>query len=278
MTVANLRDVLLPALEGRYAVAGLVVLGWEDARAYVDAAEAEGVPVILQCGPGARAHMPLRVFGAMFRVLAEGASVPVVAHLDHGEGLAVCQQAVDCGFTSVMFDGSKLPIVQNVDQTAAIVTMAHAAGVSVEAEVGFVGYAGGAETLGTVPAEAALMQATGIDALAVAVGNTHLMTAPGGVLDWTRLRAIEAACPGLPLVLHGGSGLSADLRSRLARDSAVCKFNIGTELRQAFGVALRGVLADGAVFDRNVILGGTMGAMTQAARGVIGGLGFGAHQ
>jgi fructose-bisphosphate aldolase, class II len=270
MTVATLRDVLLPALKGHSAVVGVVVQGWEDARAYVDAAEAEGVPIILQCGPGARAHMPLRVFGTMFRVLAEGASVPVVAHLDHGEGPEVCQQAVDCGFTSVMFDGSAMELSQNVDVTAQIVTMAHAAGVSVEAEVGFVGYAGGAESHGTVPAEAALMQTTGIDALAVAVGNTHLMTSQGGVIDWPRLRAIQAACPDLPLVLHGGSGLSAALRSQLARETAVCKFNVGTELRQVFGAALRGVLAaDAAVFDRNVILRGTMGGVTEAARRVL---------
>jgi fructose-bisphosphate aldolase, class II len=279
MTVATLRDVLLPALAARTAFVGVVVQGWEDARAYVDAAEAEGVPLILQCGPGARAHMPLRVFGAMFRVLMEGASVPVVAHLDHGEGLSVCQEAIDRGFTSVMFDGSAMDISQNVALTSQIVAMAHAAGVSVEAEVGFVGYAGGAASAGTVPEEAALMQTTGIDALAVAVGNTHLMTSPGGVLDWHRLRAIEAACPGLPLVLHGGSGLSADLRKRLARESAVCKFNVGTELRQAFGAALRGVLAaDAGVFDRNAILGGTIGAMRDAARGVMGGLGFSTHQ
>jgi fructose-bisphosphate aldolase, class II len=270
MTIATLRDVLLPALKGHSAVVGVVVQGWEDARAYVDAAEAESMPVILQCGPGARAHMPLRVFGAMFRVLAEGASVPVVAHLDHGEGLSVCQEAVDCGFTSVMFDGSAMELSQNVDVTTQIVTMAHAAGVSVEAEVGFVGYAGGAASSGTVPEEAALMQSTGIDALAIAVGNTHLMTSPGGVLDWHRLRAIEAACPGLPLVLHGGSGLSGALRAQLARETAVCKFNVGTELRQAFGVALRGVLAaDAGVFDRNVILRGTMGAVTEAARRVL---------
>jgi len=270
MTIATLRDVLLPALHGRYAVAGLVVQGWEDARAYVDAAEAEGVPVILQCGPGARAHMPLRVFGAMFRELMEGASVPVVAHLDHGEGVDVCRAAIDCGFTSVMFDGSAMDLSQNVDMTCQIVEMAHAAGVSVEAEVGFVGYTGGAASQGRDPAQAALLQATGIDALAIAVGNTHLMTLPDGVIDWPRLRAIEAACPGLPLVLHGGSGLSGALRAQLARETAVCKFNVGTELRQAFGVALRGVLAaDAAVFDRNVILRGTMGAMTQAARGVL---------
>ena len=95
--IATLTDVLTPCLKGGTAVAGLVVLGWEDARAYVLAAEAEGRPVILQAGPGCRAHTPLPVLGAMFRTLAEGASVPVVAHLDHGEGLAVCAcGACDC--------------------------------------------------------------------------------------------------------------------------------------------------------------------------------------
>jgi fructose-bisphosphate aldolase, class II len=142
--IATLTDVLGPARAGGYAVAGFVVQGWEDARAYVDAAEAEGMPVILQAGPGARAHMPLPVFGAMFRVLADGAAVPVVAHLDHGTGLAECQAAIDCGFTSVMFDGSRLSLAENIEQTAVIATMAHAAGVSVEAELGFVGYAEGA--------------------------------------------------------------------------------------------------------------------------------------
>ena len=94
MTIATLTDVLNPAMIGGYAVAGVVVQGWEDARAYVDAAEAENAPIILQAGPGARGHMPLALFGAMFRALATGASVPVVAHLDHGTGLAECQAAV----------------------------------------------------------------------------------------------------------------------------------------------------------------------------------------
>ncbi|MFM2389239.1 MAG: hypothetical protein RLZZ437_794, partial [Pseudomonadota bacterium] len=101
MTRATLSEVLLPALRDGRAVAGFVVQGWEDARAYVQAAEAEGAPVILQAGPGARAHMPLHLMGAMFVNLAERAGVPVVAHLDHGDGLDVCRTAVDCGFTSV---------------------------------------------------------------------------------------------------------------------------------------------------------------------------------
>jgi fructose-bisphosphate aldolase class II len=271
MTLATLRDVLTPCLTDGTAVAGLVVLGWEDAVAYVQAAEAEGRPVILQAGPGCRAHTPLPVLGAMFRTLAAGSTVPVVAHLDHGESLATCQTAIDCGFTSVMYDGSALPLDENIARTAEIARIAHAAGVSVEAELGFVGYHGGKPSLGTDPAEVArFARETGVDALAVSVGNSHLMTSPGAVVDWQQLKAIQVAAPHLPLVLHGGSGLPKDLRRRLARETSVCKFNIGTELRMAFGTALRRALADNPdQFDRNQILQQTIDPVTAAARQAI---------
>ena len=271
MTIATLSQVLLPALHQKSAVAGLVVLGWEDARAYVDAAEAEGRPVILQAGPGCRAYTPLPVLAAMFRSLADAVSVSVVAHLDHGENLAVCRQAIDLGFTSVMFDGSRLPLARNIDETAAIVEIAHAAGVSVEAELGFVGYAQGAHSTGTDALEAGVFcRATGVDALAVSVGNSHLMTSHTAEIDWLCLRAIEAACPDLPLVIHGGSGLAPMLRRQLATTSTVTKFNIGTELRQAFGTALRASLArDTSRFDRIAILSDTIGPLTEAARKAI---------
>jgi len=114
MTLATLSDVLQPALKNGYAVGGLVVLGWEDATAYVQAAEDENLPVILQAGPGCRAHTPLPVLGKMFRHLAEQANVPVVAHLDHGYELSECQEAIDSGFTSVMFDGSRKSLQENI--------------------------------------------------------------------------------------------------------------------------------------------------------------------
>lgn len=267
MTLATLREVLTPCLTDGTAVAGLVVLGWEDAVAYVRAAETAGRPVILQAGPGARAHTPLPVLGAMFRQLGEGASVPVVAHLDHGESLAVCQQAAACGFTSVMFDGSALPLDANIAMTAEIADWAHGQGISVEAELGFVGYQGGALSRGTDPDQVArFARETGVDALAIAIGNTHLMTEPGATVDRARLRAIESAAPGLPLVLHGGSGLGPGLRRQLAGETAIAKMNIGTELRQAFGAALRQVLAqDPEIFDRLSILKATMPAMEAAA-------------
>ena len=280
MALVSLAHVLSACMTQRRAVAGVVVLGWEDAVAYVQAAEAEGCPLILQAGPGARAHTPLPVLGAMFRTLGERARVPVVAHLDHGESLAVCAEAIACGFTSVMYDGSSLPLTENIARTAEVVTMAHGLGVSVEGELGFVGYAAGvgrsgAPSLGTDPAEVAQFAAqTGVDALAISVGNSHLMTEVGAQIDWPRLRAIQAAVPTLALVLHGGSGLDHALRAKLALETNVCKFNIGTELRQAFGAALRDSLArDPARFDRIQILRDTIDPVAQATRRALRSLG-----
>ena len=273
MTLATLAQVLQPALTRGYAVAGLVTAGWEDMRAYVAAAEAEGVAVILQAGPACRAHTPLPVLGAMFRHLAEQASVPVVAHLDHGTSLDECRQAVDCGFTSVMFDGSRKPLHQNIAETAAVAAMAHAAGVSVEGEIGFVGYAGGEVSAGTDPVEAALFaRDTGVDAMAISIGNVHLQQDRHGGLDEARLRAIEALTP-VPLVIHGGSGVPLAQRRALALGSNICKFNIGTELRMVFGAALReAVNRDPARFDRISILSETHDPVVAATRRVLAAL------
>ena len=270
MTLATLKDVLQPAMTGGYAVAGLVTLGWEDMRAYVAAAEAENCPVILQAGPGCREHTPLPILGKMMRHLAERASVPVVAHLDHGYTFAECREALDAGFTSLMFDGSRKPLQQNIDETAAIAEMAHAAGISCEGEIGFVGYSGGENSAGTDPAEAAKFAAeTGVDAMAISVGNVHLQTDKDGGLDEPRIRAIEAVTDS-PLVIHGGSGVPLAQRSALARRSKVCKFNIGTELRMAFGAALRAsVNRDTTRFDRVQILKDTHDPLVTATRGVL---------
>ena len=220
-------------------MAGLVALGWEDMRAYVAAAEAENVPVILQAGPACRAHTPLPVLGKMFHHLAEAATVPVVAHLDHGYTIDECRMALDSGFTSLMYDGSRKPLDQNIDETAHIAELAPANGISCEGEIGFVGYSGGESSAGTDPQDAArFAQETGVDAMAVSVGNVHLQQNRDGGLDVDRIRAIEALSD-IPLVIHGGSGVPDAQRTALARESAICKFNIGTELRMVFGTALR---------------------------------------
>ncbi len=274
MTIATLSEVLQPALKNGHAVAGLVCLGWEDMCAYVAAAEAEQCPVILQAGPGCREHTPLPILGTMFRYLAERASVPVVAHLDHGYSIEDCKIAIDSGFSSVMFDGSRKPLQQNVDETAEIVGLAHAAGVSCEGEIGFVGYDGGEASNGTDPIEAKQFAAqTGVDAMAISVGNVHLQQNDGSGLDVERIRAIEALTS-VPLVIHGGSGVPTAQRTMLARESNVCKFNIGTELRMAFGHALReSVNSDTERFDRNAILKDTIEPLTQSTRTVLKAMG-----
>lgn len=270
MPLVTLKDVLEPAYAQGYAVAGLVCLGWEDSRAFVAAAEAEGVPVILQAGPGCRAHTPLPVLAAMFHALAHDADIPVVAHLDHGYTADDCRQALDHGFSSVMFDGSRLPLAENIAQTALIAEMAHAAGASCEGEIGFVGYAEGAASSGTASDEAQAFAAqSGVDAMAISVGNVHLQEGQVGGLDEERIRAIEAVTS-VPLVIHGGSGVPEDQRLHLARTSHICKYNIGTELRRAFGAALRqSIASDPDRFDRIAILSDTHDPMVAATRKVL---------
>jgi fructose-bisphosphate aldolase class II len=274
MTLATLADVLQPALKHGYAVGGLVCLGWEDMRAYVAAAEAENAPVILQAGPGCREHTPLSVLGKMFRELAEGASVPVVAHLDHGYTFEDCKIALDSGFTSLMYDGSRKPLNQNIDETAKIAEMAHKAGISCEGEIGFVGYSGGEASAGTDPEEAAeFARQTGVDAMAISVGNVHLQEDKDGGLDIERIKAIDKMTT-VPLVIHGGSGVPVAQRKLLAKTSSICKFNIGTELRMAFGAALReAVNKDETRFDRVTILKETHDPVMIAARNVINAFG-----
>ena len=270
MTLATLADVLQPALKGGYAVGGLVTLGWEDMRAFTAAAEAEGCPVILQAGPSCREHTPLPILGKMFRHLAESVDVPVVAHLDHGYTFEDCKLALDSGFTSLMFDGSRKPLAENIDETAAIVEMAHGAGISCEGEIGFVGYSGGEASDGTDPEQAArFARETGVDAMAISVGNVHLQENQEGGLDEARIAAIEAVTD-VPLVIHGGSGVPPEQRRRLAQTTQICKYNIGTELRMAFGAALRtAVNSDPNRFDRVTILKDTHDPVFEAARNVL---------
>ena len=249
--LVTLKDTLQKALSHNYSVAGLVTLGWEDMKAYIEAAEQENCPVILQAGPSCRQHTPIPILGKMFNYLAENAVVPVVAHLDHGYTENECRMAIDSGFSSIMFDGSKKTLNENIDETAKICELAHAAGVSCEGEIGFVGYSGGERSSGTVPEEASIFaKDTKIDAMAISVGNVHLQENKEGGLDEDRIRAIEEVTD-IPLVIHGGSGVPVAQRTFLSQNSKICKFNIGTELRSSFGHALREAInIDTNRFDR----------------------------
>ncbi len=274
MSLATLSDVLQPALRDGYAVGGLVTLGWEDTLAYVRAAQTIGVPIILQAGPSCRKHTPLPLLGKMFTYLANSVDVPVVAHLDHGYTFEECKIALESGFTSLMYDGSRKPLQQNIDETAAIVEMAHAANISCEGEIGFVGYENGDHSKGTDPKEAERFALdTGIDAMAISCGNLHLKQNKEGELDIERIKEIEKVTS-LPLVIHGGSGVPVAQRRSLAKNTNICKFNIGTELRMVFGHALRKAInTDKSRFDRVQIMQETIDPVYNATIEVLKGFG-----
>ncbi len=239
MTVATLSEVLSKAKENKYAVAGLVVLGWEDARCYAETAEELGLPIILQAGPGCRANTPVPILGKMFRYLAEKSSQPIVCHLDHGYSKEECIEGMESGFTSVMFDGSKLSLSENIEKTHEIAELAHKNNISVEGEIGFVGYNEGAASQSTDPIEAKeFADKSNCDAMAISTGNVHLQTNTSSSIDTDAIEKIQSLTS-IPLVLHGSSGIDHTLRRKLASTTNVCKFNIGTELRKTFGDNLR---------------------------------------
>lgn len=255
--LVKLSEILRPALDSDYAVGCFNVFGYEDARAVVDSAESLGAPVILSASLDLRQFMPMKMVASLFRDLAEDASVPVCVHLDHTYEVDDVLKAVDCGFTSVMIDGSQLPLAGNIAAVKRVVAHAHAAGASVEAEIGSVPYAEGRDHIKselTDPDEARrLAEEGGLDALAVSVGNVHRLSVPGASVAFDRLAEIEAVVD-LPLVIHGTSGLYEEDIQRLAK-TRVCKFNIGTVLRQAFGNSLRQAFADDpAIYDRLALM------------------------
>lgn len=255
MPLVSLKPVLAEADQRKAACLGLVCQGWEDSRAYVAAAQDAGAPAVLSAGPGARAHMPVHIWGAMFRDLGEQARVPVVAHLDHGRTVDECRAALDAGFTSLMIDGSMLPLSENIALSAQVCRLAEATSASVEAELGEVGYEDGQPSLGTLPADVrSFLNEVPCDALAISIGNSHLQTKSHAQIDYDLLSEIENMSD-CPLVLHGGSGILPGDRVKLRTQSRVRKINVGTELRQIFGSALRQTLNDNReAYDRLTIL------------------------
>ena len=274
MTAKTLKEVLTKANNNKYAVAGLVVLGWEDALAYTQAADETGIPIILQAGPGCRKYTPVSILGKIFRYLANQTKTHVVCHIDHGYSVKECLEGIDNGFTSVMFDGSKLPIKQNIKLTSSIVKMAQKANVSVEGEVGFVGYNNGKMSIGTKIEEVELFaKESGADAIAVSVGNSHLQTKKIAKIDFNKIVAIENVTNS-PLVLHGGSGIPSIVRKKLARNYNIAKFNIGTELRMLFGNTVRkNILRNKKSYDRIALLEPTIKEMKKLTKKIISNIG-----
>jgi fructose-bisphosphate aldolase class II len=242
MTLATLPDLL--AADHGLGAFNVVLL--EHAEAIVSGAESAGSPVVLQISENCiRYHGSLAPITSAALAIARASSVDVVVHLDHIEDAALVREGVALGVQSVMFDASKLDYAANVAATREIVEFCHAAGVAVEAELGEVGGKDGVHAAGarTVPAEAAaFVAATGVDALAVAVGTSHAMQNRVASVDHALIAELRRAVP-VPLVLHGSSGLPDDeLRASIA--SGMTKINISTHLNGLFTAAVRTALDD----------------------------------
>jgi fructose-bisphosphate aldolase class II len=254
MPLAPTGDIVAGATARRAGVGAFNVITLEHAEAIVEGAERVGQPVILQISENAVRFHRHRVgpLAAAARSVAELAMVPVGLHLDHVESMELLHEAPSHGFCSVMFDGSTRPYAENVSATAAAVTFGHTHGLWVESELGTVGGKdGSAHQPGarTDPAQAAAyVAATGVDALAVAVGSSHAMVERTAALDH-ELIAVLRRSVGVPLVLHGSSGVPESELRRAVRGGLV-KINIGTALNVAYTDAVRGALAsDGRVVD-----------------------------
>ena len=270
MTAVNLKKILNDANKNNYSVAGLVVLGWDDALAFTQAADETGIPIILQAGPSCRAHTPISILGKMFRYLASQTRTNICCHIDHGYTLDECYEGIDSGFTSVMFDGSKLSLKQNIKVSKKIASRAHKHNISVEGEIGFVGYDNGKISEGTNIEEAiTFANNSNIDAMAISVGNTHLQTSKKANIDFNKIKIIQNNVK-IPLVLHGSSGIPLSQRKTLARNTNVAKLNIGTEIRMAFGDSLRKNLnKNKQIYDRLRILNPTIKDLVKVTKKVI---------
>ncbi len=270
MTLVNLKTILKKANRNNYAVAGLVVLCWEDALAYTEAADETGIPIILQAGPSCRAHTPISILGNMFRYLADQTKTQICCHLDHGYSIDECKEGMDYGFTSVMFDGSNLPLNENIRISSKIAKLANKYNISVEGEVGIVGYQNGKISYGTNIIEAEkYAKYSGVDAMAISVGNTHLQTSKIAKIDYNKILQIEKKTK-IPLVIHGSSGIEYKLRRKIARNTKVAKFNIGTELRMVAGNSLReNVLKNKQLFDKIKLIKPTIRKIKKQTKKVI---------
>jgi ketose-bisphosphate aldolase len=245
MTSTSTLDLVAQARSARTGLGAFNVVLLEHAEAIVTGAERAGRPVVLQISQNcAKYHGSFEPIALASLAIARKAAVPAIVHLDHAEDVALVHEAVELGVQSVMFDGSHLPYDENVATTRAVVEHCHARGVLVEAELGEVGGKDGVHAPGvrTDPGDAAsFVAATGVDSLAVAVGTSHAMTSRVATVDQELVTALAGAV-GVPLVLHGSSGLSDEELVGAVR-AGMTKINISTHLNGLFTAEVRAALA-----------------------------------
>ena len=270
MTLTATRTILDAAYAAGRGVGAFNVIHLETAEALAAAAEATGLPVILQLSENCvRYHGRFEPIARAMLAVAETSSADLAVHLDHAEDPALALRAIDAGFGSVMYDGARLDFADNVATTRLVVERADAAGVLVEAELGEIGGKDGAHAPGvrTDPDEAARFVAeTGVGALAVAVGSSHAMTERVAAIDLELVARLARAVP-VPLVLHGSSGVPDETIVRGIR-SGITKVNVSTHLNGGFTGAVRAYLAEhpAVVDSRTYVAAGRAAVRAEAAR------------
>lgn len=258
--LVTLKEVLNIAEEKKIAAGAFNAANLESLQAVIGAAEELNIPVILQFAQCHEPWIPLKLIGPVMVKTAKEAAVPVCVHLDHGETLDYLEEALELGFTGIMYDGSVLPYEENLENTKKAVAMAKKFGASVEAELGSMGKresgagdADGDDTkIYTDPQQAkAFVEASGIDALACSFGTTHGIYLSVPKLDFDVVRQVRAVTQDIPVVMHGGSGVSREDYHEAIR-AGVRKINYFTYMDKAGGNAaetyLKGLKAEEPVF------------------------------
>ncbi|MDT2660777.1 class II fructose-bisphosphate aldolase [Enterococcus hulanensis] len=260
--LVTLKEILDTANKEKYGVGAFNTPNLEAVKAVIEAAEEVNSPVILQHAEVHESLIPIEEIGPVMLDYARRASVPVAVHLDHGATFEMCVKAIRQGFTSVMYDASSKPYEENLAETKEIVRIAHAAGVSVEAEIGHIftsevgsGEGGQAdssedyedlEDVYTDPKVAKeFVKATGIDCLAIAFGTVHGMYVKKPKLDLARITAIKEQID-VPFVMHGGSGVSEE-NYKIAIKNGICKINYFTYMSKAGGEAIKEYIANKSI-------------------------------
>lgn len=255
------------------AIAALNFYNAETLIAHVRAANASNESIILQTTEATIDYLGLGMILGMATAAADQLGRPAALHLDHGRSYELAARCIDAGYTSVMIDGSKLSFTDNCTITRRVVEFAHSAGVSVEGELGHVGQnsertAVASQFLTEANDAARFVTETNVDALAVAIGTAHGFYKGEVRLDFDRLQEINRAIPNTPLVLHGGSGVSADLlRQSIAL--GIRKVNFGTELKNAFTAAIKRSLSSSEDIDLRRTFAPAISAVEEISRSKI---------
>lgn len=246
MSLFSMHEMLQKAQKEGYAVGAFNVENMEMIQAVIAAAEELNAPVIIQTTPSTIKYASPRLFAANVSALVDSARIPVALHLDHGDSFALAAQSLHAGYSSVMIDGSKLPLDENIAITKSVVSLCRPCGISVEGELGAIGGKEDGiegEMKYTDPDESALFASqTGVDALAVAIGTAHGIYKETPRLNVERLKQIREKTS-VPLVLHGTSGLNGEVVKECI-SNGICKVNYATDLRIAFSNGIKEYLKE----------------------------------